>query len=435
MRRRDILISGLAAGVAAPAMAQTSPLRAAAREAFLYALPLTEIAVVRGRALDAGLPVGRFHGTRGLATARDRGVTTPNADTLYATAFIDLTHGPAALTVPPLGGRYGSLALMDMFSDNIAVLGSRTTGPDGGRFTLVGPTAAAEPGAVRSPTPWVWALVRVLVNGPADVAAAQAVLRGFVCEGAPGPSRWAPGAGRTGPWQAWMKAASDLLVENPPPATDRRIIGAMAPLGLGAAGFDPERFSGSERAEIAQGRQDAEALARSSGFNGRRIGRWRYPAPDNGDFRQDYVTRARVAVGGLAALPTAEAMYLTALSPQGDAAFDGEGLWRLSFAAGALPPVDGFWSLTLYEAEPDGAFFLTPNSIDRYAIGDRTTGLAHGSDGALDIWISRTDPGGARSANWLPAPARGPFSLVLRAYLPRNDLIMQSYTPPPIDKV
>jgi hypothetical protein len=125
-------------------------------------------------------------------------VTTPNVDTIYANAFIDLTGGPAKLTLPDLGDRYGSLALMSMWSDNFAVLGSRTTGQRGGVFTLVGPDDAAPEGAIRSPTPWAWALARMVVNDAIDVPAALEVLRGFTCTAAPS-NGGVPGANRSGP--------------------------------------------------------------------------------------------------------------------------------------------------------------------------------------------------------------------------------------------
>ena len=411
----------------------TSLLRTAARDAFIYALPMTEIALVRSRLLDSGVPAGTFFALNGLATPKDRFVTTPNVDTIYANTFIDLSNGSTTLTVPPLGDRYGSVALMDMFSDNFAVLGTRTTGQHGGSFTLVGPNDSAPDGAIRSATPWVWALARVVVNGPDDVAAAKAVLSGFGCETAPA-SRWAPGASRTGAWQDWLVAANALMIENPAPATDRRILASMAPLGLGDPIFDPARFTSQETAEIAAGIADGTALAKSAGFNGRRAGNWIYPAANTGNFFQDYVSRARIAVAGLAALPTAEATYLAGLSPEGGL-FTGTGPWRMSFPAGSLPPVDAFWSLTMYQAQADGAFFLADNPIDRYAIGDRTPGLVINADGSLDIWIGRSDPGNERRANWLPAPAAGPFMVMLRAYLPGETIVGQTYLPPAIARV
>jgi len=409
-------------------------LREAAREAFLYALPMTEIAKVREAALlKNGLPAGRFFAQRGLATPNDRFVTTPNVDTIYANVFIDLTNGPATITLPSFGERYASLSLMDMFSDNIAVLGTRTTGQGSGTFTLAGPTGAAPPGAIRSTTPWVWGLARVVVNGPEDVSAALEILHRFSCEAAPMGKPPVPGADRTGPWQGWLAAANALMLESPAPATDRRVLAKMAPLGLGRD-FDPARFSVAEAAEIASGIADATALARGAGFAGRQVGRWLYPAPNTGNFFQDYLTRARIAVAGLAALPPHEASYLAAVPPEGRV-FDGPGPWRLRFAAGALPPVEAFWSLTMYEAQADGAFFLADNPIGRYTLGDRTPGLVEGADRSLEVWISREDPGDARRPNWLPAPADKPFMVILRTYLPHPDIVAQTYVPPALDVV
>jgi hypothetical protein len=409
--------------------------RAAAKAAFLYGLPLTEIAALRGRMLDNGLPAGRFFPQKGLATPTDRFVTTPNNDTIYANAFIDLRQGPATLTVPPLGDRYASLYLMDMFSNSIAVLGTRTTGQNGGSFILVGPTDAALPGVLRAPTPWVWAMARVLVNGPNDLAAALKVLHQFECTNTPANPVAAPGADRKGAWQAWMSALNALLLENTPPPTDQKILQEMAPIGLGSTSFDPAGFSATEADEIAAGVEEARKVTLQAGFGGSKVGQWLFPAPNMGTFGQDYLIRARIAVAGLAALPTAEAMYITAYSPDDSPAFKGEGLWRLRFAQKDLPPVDAFWSLTMYELEPNGGLFLAANGINRYSIGDRTPGITRDGDGGLTVWIGRSDPGGDRSPNWLPAPATGPFVIILRTYMPRSDLLMQRYVPPAVEKI
>ena len=155
---------------------------------------------------------------------------------------------------------------------------------------------------------------------------------------------------------------------------------------------------------------------------------WRYPKADLGDFGQDYLFRARVAVGGLGALPRHEAMYMRAVAPGGRPRF-GDGAWRLNFPPGQLPPVDAFWSLTMYEATAQG-FFLTENPLGRYAIGDRTKGLRRNADGSLDIWIARQDPGGGRTENWLPAPATGPYIMSLRAYVPKDALLTGAYRIP-----
>ncbi len=141
-----------------------------------------------------------------------------------------------------------------------------------------------------------------------------------------------------------------------------------------------------------------------------------------------------MAQTGLAALIPAEAMYLRPLSANGTMDFDGDGLWRMHFENGG-PPVDAFWSVTMYEVTPDHQGFLTENAINRYSIGDRTPGIVKNMDGSLDVWISRTDPGAARRSNWLPAPKSGPFLMSLRNYLPRPEMIDGRYHLKPVEKV
>jgi len=431
MRRREILTSAAAALLAGRASAQGRyGLREAACEALIYTLPLNEIANVRARLFGLGARANLFYPQRALAGPEARTVTTPNNDTVYATAFIDLSKAPVTLIQPDLGDRYASFALMDMWSDNFAVLGARNTGPYGGRFTLVGPDQAAPQGALRSPTPWVWALARVVVRGAGDLEAARAVLSGYRIEGgAIGAA--AKGASRDGPWQDYFTAAANLLAENPPPPTDLGLLRRIKMLGL-TDGFDPRGFTKAQQADIAAGVADAMDQIKRFGLGSDEKSGWLFQAEDTGAFFQDYLGRARVALGGLAALPPEEAMYLTALSPDGKRTFDGDGAYRLSFAPGQLPPVDAFWSLTMYEATPEGQFFLTPNPIQRYAIGDRTPGLDRGADGALSLWISRGDPGAARRANWLPAPTKGPYAMVLRLYLPLPAAIFMIRLPPRI---
>jgi hypothetical protein len=416
-------------------ISKQNSLRLAAREAYIYALPLTEIANIRTRLLGAGIAAGQFHLQKGLATPADRFVTTPNNDTLYANAFIDLSKGPVTLTLPNLGERYGSLYLMDMYSNCVAVLGTRTTGQRGGSFTMAGPAAAAPSDALRSGTPWVWAMARVLVNGTNDVPDALAVLRQFRCDTQNSSANAAAGADRDGPWQDWMRAANALMLENTPFATDRNILQKMELLGLGSKDFDPKSFSDADAIEIAAGIAEAKKMTLTAGFGGSKIGEWLYPAANIGLFGQDYITRARIAVSGLAALPTAEAMYITAYSPDGSPAFKGNGVWRLKFAKDALPPVDSFWSLTMYELYPSGSLFLADNEMNRFSISDRTHDIRRDEDGGLSIWISRTNPGSEKEANWLPAPQKGPFVMIMRTYLPHADLVMQRYVPPSVESV
>ena len=406
-------------------------LKSAARDAWLYALPLIEIASVRKRGLRSGHKPNNLLHVHKLLNHRARAVTTPNNDTLYSIAHIDLTHGPVTLTMPASGNRYVSAALMDAYTNNFAILGTRTTGGDGGRFTLVGPRdAIAAPDSIRAPTPHVWLLVRVLVDGLADFEAARIVQQGFSID-APEAAPCIVEADRHSGWQDYFAAATQLMATDPPPVTDRAALQRFEAFGLGR-NFDPSAFNSQQIAAIEAGVADARRAVQSAGVGGAFIDGWSYPRADIGDFGQNYFYRAAVAVAALAALPPVEAMYMMAEGETGGI-FDGAKAWRLHFAADRLPPVDSFWSLSLYEATDDGQFFFTDNPLNRYAIGDRTENLTFNADGSLDIWIGHDSPGRHRETNWLPAPA-GPFALFMRTYLSRPALLDGAYRLPRVTR-
>lgn len=429
MNRRDLLsaIAAISLAPAARALAAEGDLKGAAREAWIFALPLVEMAQARAR---TGLKPNSFTHARALATPASRSVTGPNNDTLYSSAWVDLTAGPVTLSIPPTGPRYVSVSVMDMYTDNVAILGTRTIGGEGGTFTLVGPAHAGS-GAdiVRVDTPHAWVLARTLVSGPDDLAAVHAVQDGLTLKG-PDTPRLPAGARRDAPAADYFATAQALLASDPPRAEDVALFRRVRALGLGpGSGFDAKRFTPAQMVEIEAGVAEARALVLGLSRRQAFTDGWVYPRSNLGLYGQDYVYRAVVALGGLAALTPPEAMYLRARSPDGKL-FDGDGLFRLTLPADV--PVAGFWSLTMYEATPEGHFFLTENPIQRYAIGDRTPGLKRKADGALDIWIGRSDPGGDRTANWLPAPAKGPFSMTLRAYLPKQEMLDGRFRFPPI---
>jgi len=413
-------------------MSDLEALRDAARAAYVFALPLIEIATTRSRGLAVGSPMNTFGHMRNLADHTARKVTTPNNDTFYSAAQVDLSAGPVTLTLPPSGDRYLSVQFMDAYSNTFALLGTRTTGGEGGTYTLVGPGEAAEPGprVLRAPTRHVWALARILVTGPEDAPAAKAVQTGLSMQGPAVPD---PGgfASRGADWKAYLASAAELMRQNPPPATDGQMLRRMAPLGLEA--FDPERFTTAEAEAIAEGLEQGRRFGRGAGglTGSSFIDGWSYPDARLGNFGQNYALRAAVAVGGLAALPPEEAMYMRAEGDLPRALFDGARAWRLHIPADRQIPVDSFWSLSLYEATEDGQFFFTRNDLSRFAIGDRTPGLAYNPDGSLDIWIGAASPGTERESNWLPAP-QGPFALFMRAYLPRPELLDGRWRLPPV---
>jgi hypothetical protein len=315
---------------------------------------------------------------------------------------------------------------MSMYTDNDFILGTRTRGGGGGTYRIVGPgQTASGPNVVRLSTPHGWLLGRTLVDGPADLPAVRAVQDGLRLEGPPGVTP--PAYARRGDGAlAYFGSMGELLRSDPPPARDAAAVRRMGPLlNTETARFTPEALKQIEAAV------EAARAAIRSGPGANVVQGWNYPPASLGNFGQDYRFRAAVALGGLAALPPAEAMYMNPAAERGRM-FLGPGPYRLHFAKGQMPPVDGFWSLTMYEATPEGQFFLVRNPAQRYSIGDRTPGLKTNADGSLDIWIARADPGGEKSANWLPAPASGPFTLSFRAYLPRADLLGGRYRLPAI---
>lgn len=445
LSRRDILAGAAIAPVLATPMAKAlarsaatpeimSPLAEAAASAWLYGLPLIEMAMSRANTLRS-IPQNTVLHAQGLTTPQTQSVTTPNNDTLYSRAWLDLSQGPVTVTIPKAGDRYLSVALMDMFSNNFSILGTRTTGGDGGTFRVVGPadpTTGTE--VIRAPTNSVWLLLRLFVRDPADVPAASTIQRQLTVDG---PTSAAPPdvVDRSAPWNSYFGSVARLIRSNTPPATDDALFDVARPLGLNAAGhFDAAAFSRAEVTEIEKGVRAAKQRL-SQTRQGAIVDGWKYPKTNLGDFGQDYLYRAQVALGGLAALPRNEAMYMRPVDQKGAVPLSSDTTYAMHFDRDNLPPVDAFWSMTSYVATEDGQYRLFENPVDRYAISDRTTGLRYDADGGLTIWMSREEPGPDRRANWLPLPRQGSFAPVMRAYLPQTQLVEGVYRLPPLETV
>jgi hypothetical protein len=231
------------------------------------------------------------------------------------------------------------------------------------------------------------------------------------------------------PWN-YFAIVNHVLTGNPPGQRDTAIIARMSIINVGPGQlFDPAKFSDVDRSALLAGIEDAKRLiltkddASIEVVNG-----WTYLAPGVGNFGTNYLLRAKKAADGPFALEPEEAMYLKDAGEP----LDGSRSYRLHFPAGNFPPVNAFWSLTMYEVGSNGnRFFFTENPIKRYAIGDRTAGLTHNADGSLDIYLQHDRPSGGRETNWLPTPASR-FSLILRAYLPKQQLLEHKYALPPL---
>jgi hypothetical protein len=421
LSRRDLTLAVTAAALlpAARAFAQPpSDLQEAARQMWLFTLPLIEMARTRG----PNKPNSLLH-ARVLSGPAARMVTTPNCDTLYSIDWLDLRGGPVTVTLPATGDRYLSAAFMDMYTNNFIVLGTSFNGGQGGTYVIEGPQATGKPAAntFRSSTPWVWMLARTLVTSEADLPAAHAIQDQIKVTGGKAGAPPVASIDRAAPWTDYFKTAQALLAENPPPASDAAFLARQSALGLAAdKPFDPTRFTPAQAAQIAAGVAQAQADSRGGSSS----------TAITGNFSSDYKARAQVALSGLAALPGSEAVYMRITPPAGAAGFSGGNAYRLSFTKAQLPPAKAFWSLSMYEVTPARQLYFTENPIKRYAINDRTPGLIYRPDGGLDIWISAADPGPDKRANWLPSPAAGPFAMILRGYLPKPEMLNGTYKPP-----
>jgi hypothetical protein len=398
--------------------------------ALLFGFAPYEFARLRTRALRQNA-INTLNHRRTLSDHTARTITTPNNDTLYSSAWLDLSLGPQLIELPETGSRYISVMLMDPFTDNFEILGTRTTGTLGGKFLLVGPDwKGIAPDGVRviaCPVYDVWLLVRLLVDGPADLAQAvqvQSLIRLSPSFGnaramasiPPFPSV----ASEVQDPQIFLDTTAALLARLPPSHPQAR---------RGRTLFR-QRFLATEFVgPIARLRQtllaDENAALTAKG-------QWSVSSPALGRFGRDDVLRARTALTGFGALVPEEAMYFGAHVDQSGQKLDGNNSYRMLIPSSGIP-TNAFWSLSLYEIDPSGRLFFTPNALNRFAIGNRTPGLQF-DRGQIEILIGSNSPTAERQANWLPAP-KGPFQLTLRAYLPKPIMLRHGWQPPEVVKM
>lgn len=418
-------------------------LAARVREAFIYTFPVHDLAQVRWQITQNPqnrnrVPVNGLLHYRRLLDHRARTVTQPNNDTLYSLSYLALHDGPMRLRLPDMGERYYSVALLDIFTNNFACIGNRTTGTQAAEFLLVGPdwSGDAPAGArlIRCPSNDVWLLGRLLVDGEHDLPAVHALQDAIRLEPVGRRDAGDSGLLDTVPDEAdparYLDLVNEVLGRNPVPEDERQLLADFAEVGIRpgqrhACADLPLPIQQAWRAMLPTLRKE---LARTPGFgNGTEPGPWQSGPDHLGNFGKDYTYRAHVSLIGLGALERAEAIYATCVSDTAGERLDGARAYRLHIPPAM--PVDAFWSLSMYEFAPDGRRFFTENAIGRYTIGDRTPGLQVNADGSIDLWLQHARPEPAREANWLPAPA-GRFSLTLRYYHPREALLSRRFVQP-----
>jgi len=468
MKRTTIaLCLSLFAGsaVALPAIAQSAAAAiteqeaaAIAVEAYAYFYPLITMDLTRkqltnvesGKAALGG-PVNTFASAPAFPPADFRAVVRPNFDTLYSSGYLDLTKEPMVVSVPDTGGRYYLLPMLDMWSDVFASPGWRTTGTQAGNFLVTPPgwsgTVPAGFTRIDAPTPYVWIIGRTKTDGPADYDAVHKIQAGYKITPL---SEWnkpaSPVAARidpsvdmktppkrqvdTMPAGEYFAYAAELLKLHPPHLTDQPIIAQMKRLGIepgksfdiGKA--DPAVRKALELAPVAAHKLMEWKVATLAQV----VNHWSMNTDTMGVYGNYYLKRAMVAQIGLGANVPEDAIYPLNLGDETGAPLDGVNNYTLHFDKDATPPVNAFWSLTLY----DGEGFQVANSLNRFAVSSWMS-FSYNPDGSLDLYFQNESPGTDKEANWLPAP-KGPFNLTMRLYAPKSAALTGRWNPPPIVK-
>lgn len=424
-----------------------------AKEAWLYAYaPLQGYQTLWNQTQNKAFPgyVGgfdRFRHYSRSATPADKDIVTPNNDTPYSWAWLDLRSEPIVLSLPAVPApRYYVNQWFDLYTHNFAYTGVRSTGRGAGTYLFAGPNwKGTVPKGItrvfRAETDFVGTLTRTQLNGPDDIPALKAIQGQYVLTplsrftGQPEPPA-APAVA----WPAWNASKAEgigfitylnaLLPFMPAVPSERAMRARFARIGIGPGlPFDPARLDPKLRTALEEGvaeaSQELKAKAQqqtsSQGFFGSRQ-----------QLGADYLTfRSMGAMLGIYGNSSEEAFYATQQTGPDGQVLDGRKRWVLRFEPGQLPPVTEFWSVTMYKL-PER--LLVENPIQRYSIGDRTSGLKLGADGSLEIYIQSENPGADKVSNWLPAPA-GPFFFVARLYGPKDPVLKGTWKLPRLTEV
>jgi hypothetical protein len=428
-------------------------------EAYIYLYSLITMDVTRrvmtnlppGKVPGMG-PMGTFAHMRAFPPGNFKAVVRPNFDTLYSSAWVDLSKEPVIMSVPDTQGRYYLLPMLDMWTDVFAAPGARTSGTQAGQFALVyeGWQGQLPDGVVKieAPTPYIWIIGRTQTNGPADYAAVNKVQDGFLLTplsnypNQPEPPVYKPDPTvdmKTPPLKQvnnmsakeYFTYGAELIKLHPPHKTDwsqiarRRLIGLHAGESFSWDKLDPavqDALNQAPAAALKSMQNKLPTLARV--ING-----WQMNTDTMGVYGDYYLKRAIIAMAGLGANQAVDAIYPLSVVDADGNPYNGINKYVQHFNQEELPPAGAFWSITMYDDEG----FQVPNEIDRFAIGDRDK-LEYNPDGSLDIYYQHENPGSDKVSNWLPAP-QGSWNLCLRLYAPRQQALDGSWNPPAVKRV
>lgn len=437
---------------------------ALAIEAYTFGYPLVTMEMTRRVITNVTEPVGtrgpmgQLIKLRQYPDASFRDVTAPNADTLYTTSFLDVRKEPWVVSLPDLKGRYALFPMLDGWTTVFQVPGKRTTGTGPQTYAITGPgwTGKLPAGMkqYKSPTNMVWLLGRIYCTGtPEDYAAVHVLqdqvkltpLSAYGKDYTPPPGTVDPSIDMKTPVRdqvnrmdavEFFTLLCELMKTNPPTAADAPMIAKMAAIGIvPGKSFDKAKFNPDFAKRVPQVGFDRIMLHfKFSNGDVKEINGWGFTLKA-GSYGTNYIQRALVTAIGLGANLPQDAVYPTSLKYAGGIIgrdYLGSDKYVITFKKGQLPPVDGFWSLTMY----DENFFFVANPINRYSISAREK-LKANPDGSIDLHIQNESPGKDKEANWLPAP-KGKFQLMLRLYWPKTkdpSILNGSWKIPPVRKV
>jgi hypothetical protein len=444
-------------GAALPASAQTAiteqEAHAIAVDAYLYFYPLVSMDITRrvgtnveARKIPGFGPPNMFQNFAAFPAADFKSVVRPNFDTLYSSAWLDLTKEPMIVSAPDTGGRYYLLPMLDMWTDVFASPGWRTTGTQAGNFliTLPGWNGDTPSGMTRidAPTPYVWIIGRTKTDGPQDYDAVHKIQAGYKIT--PLSQNYLPPTVTidpsvdmktppkvqvdTMPAEKYFAYAAELLKVIPPHITDQPIIALLKKIGFEPGkSFELGKANPAIRKALESAPEDAQQLmAWKLPTLARVVNGWSMNTDTMGVYGNYYLKRA---INGLGANLPEDAIYPINLADESGKPLDGANRYTLHFAKSEMPPAEAFWSVTLYDA--DG--FQVANPLNRFAVRSWMP-FKYAADGSLDLYFQSESPGADKEANWLPAP-KGPFNLTMRLYAPKSEALTGKWNPPLVTRV
>lgn len=428
-------------------------------EAYVYFYPLIMMEVTRRLMTnvppgvkDGFGPANAFHHMRTFPEANFREVVRPNFDTLYSSAWLDLTQEPQIVSAPDTNGRYYLLPMIDMWTDVFAVPGKRTSGTTAAHYAVVPPGwKGALPAGVQridAPTLYLWIIGRTQTDGKADYPAVAKVQEGYTITPL---SQWGKGpqpvAFKPDPTVEMkvdpltqvntMSAAkyfsygAELMKLHAPHVTDWSTIARLARLGIEPGkSFDLGKAAPDVKTALERAVVDGLQLMKNKlPTLARVVNGWQMNTDTMGVYGNYYLKRAIVAMVGLGANQPEDAIYPLCVSDADGRPLDGKFNYVLHFDKDDLPPVGAFWSVTMYDAEG----FQAANELDRFAIGDRDA-LKYNADGSLDLYLQHASPHSDKVSNWLPTPSC-PLGVTMRLYAPKAPALDGRWAPPAIKRV